>query len=222
MTPVTAPDVPTPPVPPTAADTSADAPLRELDDEGDRPSITETNGTVARFEMAYAPDSGNERYPFGPTLLARLPAILWFLFSVGVAGMVVVAHHSSSNSALYMWVVERDPGRLLPSSVLAFLVLASGIATLVRTHMRGVIVQSGGIEARYLLAGGLPRVRQWAWAQVHRFIVDESDGGVVLELWTGQYEKLPPVARALELAGVLERKAAQHGIPLTKLKSLKG
>ena len=218
MTPVTAPEAPNGPAPPPD-----DAPeqLPELSEEGERPSITEVNGTVARFEMAYQLDPNQERYPFGPTLLARLPAMLWFAFTVAVAGTVVLAHHSSSNSTLYIWVVERDANRVLPSSVLAFLVLASGIATLVRTHMRGVIVQKSGIEARYLLAAGLPRVRQWAWAQVHRFVMDESDGGVVLELWTGQYEKLPPVARPFELAGLLERKAAQYGIPVTKLASLK-
>ncbi len=215
---MTAPDV-SDTNPPAAS--GAQEELRELSDEGDRPSITEVNGTVAHFEMAYPLDPNQERYPFGPTLLARLPAMLWFVFSLAVAGMVVLAHHSSSNSALYIWVVERDQNRILPSSVLAFLVLASGVATLVRTHMRGVIVQKGGIEARYLLPAGLPRVRQWAWAQVHRFIVDESDGGVVLELWTGQYEKLPPVARPFELCGVLERMASQHGIPFTKLATLK-
>jgi len=217
MTPVTAPDAPQTTTPPPEELPE----LRDVSEEGERPSITEVNGTVARFEMAYQLDPNQERYPFGPTLLARLPAMLWFFFSLAVAGMVVLAHHSSSNSALYIWVVERDANRVLPSSVLAFLVLASGIATLVRTHMRGVIVQKGGIEARYLLAAGLPRVRQWAWAQVHRFILDESDGGVVLELWTGEYEKLPHVARAYDLAGLLERKAAQHGIPVTKLASLK-
>ncbi len=188
--------------------------LPPLADEGDRPSITEVNGTVARFEMAY-PTETHERYAFGPTWLARLPSIVWFLFSVGVTTIVVLAHHMSSNSSLTMWVVERDRNGI-PASVLAFLVLASGIATLVRAHMRGVIVQRHGLEARYVLPLGVPRVRRWAWAQIHRMIVDPRSG-VILELWTGQYEKLPVVARTAELTAVLERKGAEHGITVTRL-----
>jgi hypothetical protein len=188
--------------------------LPALADEGDRPSITEVNGTVARFEMAY-PTELHERYAFGPTWLARLPSFLWFLFSLGVTTIVVLAHHMSTSSSLTAWVLERDRNGI-PPSVLAFLVLASGIATLVRSHMRGVIVQRDGLEARYVLPMGLPRVRRWAWAQIHRMIVDPRKG-VILELWTGQYEKLPVVARTAELAAVLERKGLEHGITVTRL-----
>ena len=191
-------------------------PLPSLADEGDRPSITETNGTVARFEMAYQPEP-SERHVFGAPLLAKLPAIVWFGFSLAVAAIVVVAHHSSSNSPLYVWVVERDRGGV-PASVLAFIVLASGIATLVRSYMRGVIVQQSGIEARYVLPLGVPRVRRWAWAQIHRMVIDDRD--VMLELWTGEYDKLPAVARRADLAAILEHKCAQHGVMVTRLKAL--
>ena len=121
----------------------------------------------------------------------------------------------SSNSALTMWVVERDRNGI-PPSVLAFLVLASGIGTLVRTYMRGIIVQRDGLEARYLLPLGVPRVRRWSWAEVHRVIASPKDG-VMLELWTGHYEKLPMVARMPDLLHVLEHKGAQHGIAVTHL-----
>jgi hypothetical protein len=191
--------------------------LPSLGDEGERPSITEVNGTVARFGMAY-PLETRERHAFGPTWLSRVPSIMWFLFSVGVTVVVVLAHHMSSNSILTMWVVERDRNGI-PASVLAFLVLASGIATLVRAHMRGVIVQRDGLEARYVLPLGVPRVRRWAWAQIHRMIVNEHSG-VILELWSGQYEKLPVVARTTDLAAVLERKGAEHGIAVTHLDEL--
>jgi len=190
--------------------------LPGLADEGDRPSITEVNGTVARFEMAYQPEP-SERHAFGAPLLAKLPAILWFSFSLVVAGIVVVAHHSSSNSALYVWVVERDRGGV-SAAVLAFIVLASGIATLVRSYMRGVIVQKSGIEARYVLPLGVPRVRRWAWAQIHRLVIDDRD--VMLELWTGEYDKLPQVARKAELTALLEHMCAQHGVLLTRLEEL--
>ncbi len=201
---------------PTKPDLEPDA-LPNLADEGDRPSITETNGTVARFEMAYENESP-ERHAFGAPLLTKLPAIVWFGFSLAVTCVVVLAHHSSSNSPLYVWVVERDRGGV-PASGLAFIILASGIATLVRSYMRGVIVQRSGIEARIVLPLGVPRVRRWAWAQIHRMVIDDRDD-VMLELWTGEYDKLPSVARPKDLASVLEHKCAQHGVLLTRLKAL--
>jgi len=199
---------------PTPTDPEA---LPSLADEGDRPSITEVNGTVARFEMAYQPEPA-ERHAFGAPLLTKLPAMIWFAFSVAVSAVVVLAHHSSSNSSLYVWVVERDRGGI-PASVLAFIVLASGIATLVRSYMRGVIVQQSGIEARFVLPLGVPRVRRWAWAQIHRMVIDDRDD-VMLELWTGEYDKLPSVSHPKELAAILELKCAQHGVLLTRLKAL--
>ena len=198
---------------PQPSDQSEDA-LQNLADEGDRPSITEVNGTVARFEMAY-PTGPSERWAFGAPLLSRLPSMAWFAFSLAVTITVVVAHHMSSSSPLFVWVVERDRNGI-PASVLAFLVLASGIATLVRSYMRGVIVQRDGLEARYLLPLGVPRVRRFAWVQIHRMVLDPKSG-VILELWNGQYERLPAVARTLDLAAVLEKKGAEHGIVVTHL-----
>ena len=187
--------------------------LPSLADEGDRPSITEVNGTVARFEMAYQPETPF-RHAFGAPLVQHVPAMVWFLFTLAVTIVVVVAHHVSSNTALYAWVVERDRGGI-PAAALAFLVLLSGVATLARSYMRGVIVHRDGLEARYILPLGMPRVRKWAWAQIHRMVV--SDDGVMVELWTNEYEKLPPVAKTAELAALLVQMAAQHGITVTTL-----
>jgi hypothetical protein len=187
--------------------------LPSLDDEGDRPSITEVNGTVARFEMAYQPEAPF-RQAFGAPLLQHVPAIVWFVFTLVLTGVVVAAHHMSSNSTLYAWIVERDRGGI-PAAALAFVVLASGIATLARSYMRGVIVHAGGLEARYILPLGMPRVRKWAWAQIHRMVL--SDDGVMLELWTNEYEKLPPVGKPGDLGALLEHMGAMHGIIVTKL-----
>ena len=191
-------------------------PLPSLADEGDRPSITEVNGTVARFEMAYQPEAPL-RVAFGAPFLQRLPAVIWFLFSLTVTSVVVLAHQLGSNSALWVWVVERDR-QGIPASALAFLVLASGIGVLVRSYMRGVIVHRDGIEARYILPLGMPRVRKWAWAQVHRMVLAED--GVMLELWTGEYDKLPPVAKPADLGALLEQIGGQHGVLVTRLKPL--
>ncbi|MDP9033296.1 MAG: hypothetical protein M3O50_00690, partial [Myxococcota bacterium] len=43
-----------------------------VDDEGDRISVTDANGTVARFEMTYSPRA-SPRTKFGPPLPSRVP-----------------------------------------------------------------------------------------------------------------------------------------------------
>ena len=72
---------------------------------------------------------------------------------------------------------------------------------------------------RFVLPLGVPRVRRWAWAQIHRMVIDDRED-VMLELWTGEYDKLPAVARPKDLASILEHKCAQHGVLLTRLKAL--
>lgn len=201
---------PTPPPP--------DPALPDLTDEGDRPSITDVNGTVARFEMAYTPETDNLRVPFGAPLSARIPAYVFLTLTVAVAAVIGVAYLSSPGSRLFIWVVEGDLNRPLPASVLAFIVLVSGIATALRSHMRGVVVHKEGIEARYLLPMGVPRIRKWAWAQIHRIVLD--DEGVMLELWDGQYDRLPEVAKGPDLAKLLEGIAVRHNVLVTRLKEL--
>jgi hypothetical protein len=184
--------------------------------EGERISVTDVNGTVARFEMSYSPVEG-DRFAFGPPLRMRVPAFLYLAFAISLMTVVSVAHASSSNSRLYIWIVEGDRNRPLAAGVLAFIVLISALATVVRAHMRGVIVRMDGIEARYLLSLGLPRIKRWAWPQIDRFVVDDTQ--VMLELWDGTYERLPEVAETAKLVNLLERIAAGRKIQVTKLKS---
>jgi hypothetical protein len=186
------------------------APRAEMD------SVTE-NGTVARFEMAYSPPRGAE--PFGPPLRQRIASILFLAFGLVLSSLVAVAYYaSSSNSALYRWIVEGDRGRPLPASVLAFFIVVSALGTLVRARMRGVIVHPDGIEARYLLVFGVPRVKRWAWAQIERIVLD--DEGAMLDLWDGTYERLPEVARPREMGALLERIAGSRRIVVTRLAKL--
>jgi hypothetical protein len=184
------------------------------DANDDRPSITDVHGTVARFEMSYSPVEG-ERITFGPPLRMRLPSFVYLGFTVALVATVFFAQHASSNSALYRWIVEGDRGRPLSASALSFIVLVSGIGTVIRAHMRGVVVHSDGIEGRYLLAMGIPRVRRWAWAQVHRMLVDETQ--VMLELWDGTYERLPEVNDTHKLVELLENIAGNRRIEMTHL-----
>jgi hypothetical protein len=192
--------------------------MPELADDGDRPSITEVNGTVARFEMAYNAENETMRVAFGAPLSARIPSYLFLALAIGVTVTVAVAHSMPASSTLFIWVVEGDRGRPLPATVLSFIILISGLATALRSHMRGVIVHKDGIEARYLLPLGVPRIRKWAWPQIHRMVMDEE--GVMLELWDGQYDRLPDVDRGTELANLLEGMASRHNITITRLRNL--
>jgi hypothetical protein len=176
-------------------------------------SVTES-GTVARFEMAYSPPNGAET--FGPPLRQRVGAMAFLAFGVVLASLVAVAYYaSSSNSGLYRWIVEGDHFRPMPSPFLASVIVLSGLGTVVRAQMRGVVVHPDGIEARYLLPLGLPRVKRWAWAQIERVVLDDS--GAMLDLWDGTYERLPDVARPGEMGALLERIAGGRRIVVTRL-----
>lgn len=181
----------------------------------EQPSVTDVNGTVARFEMAYSPPSG-ETFRFGPPRSATLPAYLYLLCAALLGAVVVYGYEAaSSTSRLYVWLVEGDRHRPLSAAGLAILVGLSALATVLRAHMRGVVVHGDGVEARYLLPLGIPRVKKWQWPQVHRVIV--SDRSVALELWEGTYERLPDVADTQRMADLLVAIANGRRIQVTRL-----
>jgi hypothetical protein len=187
--------------------------LVDAADEGDRPSITEVNGTVARLSMAYSPGQ-SERFAFGVPLLQRLPSFLYMGFAVAIATIVLTAYNSPSSSSLFIYVVEGDRGRMISSMQFMFFIVCTALFAVVRGALRGVIVTGSGIETRTLV-GPMPRVRKWAWSQIDRLIVDDED--VMLELWNGTYERLPKVREGKALADLLERIAAARGRPVTRL-----
>ena len=196
----------------------AAAELTDIGEEssGDRISVTDVNGTVAKFDMSYSPPlSGNDRLRFGPPMRMRIPGLLYLGFATAIVGVVLAAHFGSSNSALFRWVVMGDRGRPISSAALSVIILLSALGTVLRGHMRGVIVRADGLEARYVLALGMPQIKRWAWAQVHRIVVD--DAHVMLELWDGRYERLPPVAEPKKLAALLEQIAGGRKIAVTRL-----
>ena len=183
--------------------------------EGDRPSITEVNGTVAQFEMSYSPPVG-ARAKFGPPWKTRLPSAVYLFASLVLGALVLYAYTGApSSSVVFGWVVEGDRGRPLSAGVLAAAILVSAAATVVRTHMRGVLVSDQWIEARYLLPLGIPRARRWAWAQVHRVVVDGPR--LALELWDNSFERLPEVERPFELTDLVLQQARMRRIAITVL-----
>jgi hypothetical protein len=185
------------------------------DSPRDRESLTDVNGTVARFEMTYSPPSA-ARTKFGPPLRTRVPSALYLLGAAALGAAVLYAYTAApSSSRLFVWAVEGDRDRPVSSSVLAVLVFVSAIATVLRTHMRGVLVSEEWLEARYLLPLGIPKARRWGWTQVLRVVVDDTR--IALELWDGTFEKLPEVASARELVQLVLRHAQRRRIDVTVL-----
>lgn len=179
----------------------------ETADDGDRPSITEVNGTVAHFEMAYNPNP-DDRFVFGPPIWQRLPSLLFLGFAGFVGLAALVAHNSPASSSLHHFIVTE--GR----TPLVFIIVLAAIATFVRAGLRGVIVTSDGVETR-TLSMGFPRVKRYRWAQIDRVVLDKDE--VLFELWNSEYERLPKVNKAEELVNLLERIAISRGRQVTRL-----
>jgi hypothetical protein len=186
-----------------------------VDDDGDRVSVTDVNGTIARFEMTYSPPAAG-RLKFGPPLASRIPSAIYLAGALVLGALVLYAYTAaSSNSLLFVWVVEKDRGRPLSANVLTAIVVVSAVGTVLRTHMRGVLVSDDWVEARYLLAFGIPRSRRWAWTQVLRVVLDGTR--VAFELWDGSFERLPQVAKGRELVDVVLQHAQRRRIDVTVL-----
>ena len=182
----------------------------------DEPSITGVHGSIARFEMSYDPNTPDP-VAYGPTRLQLIPSYLYLAITLGFTLVVASAYVLGPMSRVGVWVFEGDRDRPFPAIVLAVVLLVSGIATVWRARMRGVVVHPEGLEARYVMALGLPRVRKWTWAQIDRFIID--DEGIMIELWNGDYERLPDVAKAASLRGALAQIATMRKKELTILES---
>ncbi len=181
----------------------------------DRSSVTDVNGTVARFEMTYSPPASG-RIKFGPPWRTRVPSTGYLLAALALGIVVLYAYVAApSSSWLFGWVVEGDRGRPVSANVLATLIVVSAVGTVLRTHMRGVLVSDEWIEARYLLPLGIPRARRWAWPQVNRIVMDGTRVG--LELWDGTFERLPQVGKARELVELIQQHAHRRKIDVTVL-----
>jgi len=194
---------------------SAPAVDPDAGDDGDRVSITEVNGTVAHFEMSYSPPA-RARAKFGPPMRARVPSALYLACALAFGSAVLYAYSwAPSSSRIFVWVVEGDRGRPISANILTIIVVVSALATVLRTHMRGVLVSDDWIEARYLLPLGIPRARRWGWPQVLRVVVDGTR--LAFELWDGSFERLPEVANGRELVDMVCQYAQHRRIDVTVL-----
>jgi len=206
---------PTPPSPEPAEGLAT----AELGDDGERVSVTDVNGTVARFEMAYSPVD-RDRFRFGPPWRQRLLSLCFVAFAGAMVATVLYGESRASGTALSTWLAEQDRGRPIGSLGLSVIVLLCALGTVARAQMRGLVIRADGVEARYLLPLGFPRIRRWTWAQVERIVMDEAS--VMFELWNGEYERMPEVQDHAGLCELLERIAAGRKIRLTKLPHVAG
>jgi hypothetical protein len=189
-----------------------------VDDDGDRISVTDVNGTIARFEMTYEPPSAGERVKFGPPRRARIPSALYLLASAIFGVVTLCAYSAPTGSRLFVWAVEGDRIRPLSVSVIAVILLVSSVATVIRTHMRGVIVSDDWVEARMLLALGIPKAKRWGWAQVTRVVLDGDRVG--FEMYDGSFERLPAVSDGKGLAQLMIHHAGRLRLDVTVLERL--
>jgi hypothetical protein len=185
-----------------------------VDEDGDRVSITDVNGTIARFDMSYEPPSAGVRTKFGPPRRARIPSALYLAISAAFAAVTAYAYNAPTSSFLFRWAVEGDRLRPISVSVIAVILIVSSIATVVRTHMRGVIVTDDWIEARYLYMT-IPKAKRWGWPQVTRVVLDQDRVG--FETYDGAFERLPDVNDRRGLVDLVLHHAARLRIDVTVL-----
>ncbi len=150
---------------------------------------------------------------FPPPWVVRIPSFLYLVVAAGVVGLVVAGHVMPTNTNLHIWVVEKDPTRLISSRTFATLVGLSALASVIRAGMRGVRVRPEGLEYRDVLSFGWPRVRRFRWAQIDCIVLDQPRS-IALDLWDGTRAFLPDVNDRRALAATLEKVAAARAIPV--------
>ena len=160
------------------------------------------------FDMTYRPTEST----FGPPFAARIPSLLYLACALAGVAIVVVAEHSSSNSWLYVNVVERGVRGLMSARLCAGLLLAGAVSSFLRTNMRGVRVRGDGVDYRDSSLGW-PRARRFKWAQIDRIVLDMPTH-IALDLWDGSRSFLPTVADRAGLALVLEKVGHSRAIPV--------
>ena len=187
-----------------------------VDDDGDRVSVTDVNGTIARFEMTYSPPAG-ERAEVraadrGAHSLGDLPDRAR---SCSAPSSSTRTRRPRPRLVLFVWVVEGDRGRPLSASVLAVIVVVSALATVLRTHMRGVLVSDDWVEARYLLPLGIPRR---AAGRGRRSSASSSTvRGSRSSSGTAASSGCPTVAKGRELVDMVLQHAQRRRIDVTLL-----
>ena len=158
--------------------------------------------------MTYRPTESS----FGPPFAARIPSLLYLALALSGVAAVIAAEHSSSNSWLYVNIVERGVRGFISARVCAGLLLMGAISSFLRTNMRGVRVRGDGVDYRDSSLGW-PRARRFKWAQIDRIVLDMPTH-IALDLWDGTRSFLPAVDDRAALSMVLEKVGHARAIPV--------
>ena len=158
--------------------------------------------------MTYRPTESS----FGPPFAARIPSLLYLALALAFGAAVISAEHSSSNSWLYVNLVERGVRGFISARVCAGLLLLGAISSFLRTNMRGVRVRGDGVDYRDSSLGW-PRARRFKWAQIDRIVLD-LPSHIAFDLWDGSRSFLPAVDDRAALSIVLEKVGHARAIPV--------
>lgn len=161
------------------------------------------------FDMTYRPQ---RRESFGPPVRTWVLPGLYMVAALAFAGVVAFAHLQTSGGWLFRYIVEGDEHRILGARVLSLFVVLGGVAALLRTNMRGVVIHPDGVETRDVIGLAWPKVKNCSWAEIDEIVLEARAVG--LRLWDGSNLWLPPVLDHQGLRRALERVAVARGIPL--------
>ncbi|HEU4532741.1 MAG TPA: hypothetical protein VFS00_01440 [Polyangiaceae bacterium] len=166
------------------------------------------------FDMTYPPA---EVRRFGPSLRSCWFAYAYCALAMAFVAFVLYGHVAPADSLARAYVASAANREAWPPSYFALLVSASGVAAVVRAHLRGVVLLPDGIETLESGTIGVPRVRRIGWAMIHALRLNEGKGkkAIGVDLWNGDFELLPEVADPGELAAALRRVAEVRSIPLS-------
>jgi hypothetical protein len=159
--------------------------------------------------MSFRPE---EPRRFGPPLRECVPSYVYLGVSLLFVVFVAYGHVAPEGTLAYHYVIEAAHERALRSETFASLVLLSGVASVLRSHMRGVRVLPDGIETTEVLLLGLPRIRRLDWPMIDRFRFS-SVRSVGVDLWNGTREFLPDVGDREAMISALRYIAEARAIP---------
>jgi hypothetical protein len=142
-----------------------------------------------------------------------LPSFLYLIVAATVLVVVMVAEQSSSNSELYVRIIEQNARRVISPRTFAILLCVSAASAVLRSSMRGVRIRGDGIEYRDVVALAWPKRRRFRWPQVDCMIFD-IPGEIAFDLWDGSRAFLPKVGDREGLIASLETVAAARAIPV--------
>lgn len=162
------------------------------------------------YDMAFQPAQPRR---FGVSMRACLPAYGYLAACLGFAAFVVHGYSAPAGSTAHHWVVEAGAGRALPATTFALIVVVAGIAGVIQSHLRGVVLRPDGIETLDTAFFGFPKVRHYAWPVIDRLRFDLSPRLVGVDLWNSTRDFLPEVADKQALVDALTEVAEARAIP---------